>query len=169
MRLAWSGLTCLALVLAAAGCPPGAAQIKAARDAHYRGPPEALFQGAEAAAIAKYYKLGETDSAQEAFMTQPKVWGPNGENLTTGAGDAFEVHDNSIVIEYEVRVVAAGHDRYAISIEPHIRRLRAGRPNLDDLKPDDPSLPGWVQGKTDDLTVAIHDNLAAYAVPAPPR
>jgi hypothetical protein len=168
MRSLWLGLTCAVLVAATAGCPPGAAEIKTAREAHYRGPPEALFRGAESAATEQHYKIGEDNPDSGAFITLDKVWGPEGETESTGAGDAIQVRNKSIIIAFVVQVVPAGHDQFAIHIEPKIRRLYSNRPNLDDLEPDDPSLPGWVQGKTDQLTVAIHDALAAYAVPAPP-
>ena len=161
-------LACAALLVSAAGCPPSAAQIKTARDAHYRGPPESLLQGAEEAATEQHYKIRESNPDAGAFITLDKVWSPEGETESTGAGDAIQVRDKSIIIAFVVRVVAAGHDQFAIQIEPKIRRMYASRPNLDDLEPDDPSLPGWVGGKTDELTVAIHDKLAAFAAPAAP-
>ena len=157
----------LTLALVAAACGPNPAQISRARDARYQGDPSAMFQAAEQAAAGENYKIDDQDADAHAFVTANRMFGPEGDLESQGAGGFTQMRDRSIVLQYTVRIVPA--DRaFAVEIVPHIQRAFVDRPNTDQLAADDPSVPGWVHGRTDQLAVAIHDALAAYEVKAPP-
>jgi hypothetical protein len=155
----------LTLLLAAA-CGPDLAQITRAHDAHYQGDPSAMFQAAEEAATGEHYKIDEDDADQRAFVTVNRMYGPEGDLESQGSGGFTQMRDRSIVLQFTVRIVPA-EQAFAVEIEPHIQRAFVDRPNTDQLAPDDPSVPGWVHGRTDELAVAIHDALAAYEVRTP--
>jgi hypothetical protein len=65
-----------------------------------------------------------------------------------------------------VKLVPDG-DNWQVAIEPVMMRYFAGRPNPDQLAPDDPSLPGWAPGKVEQLHHAIHEALASYEIKSP--
>ena len=157
----------LTLTLVAAACGPNPAQIARARDAHYQGDPAALFQAAEQAATGEHYKIDNDDADQHAFVTANRMYGPEGDLESQGAGGFTQMRDRSIVLQFTVRIVPADH-AFAVEVVRHIQRAFVDRPNPDELAVDDPSVPGWVHGRTDELAVAIHDALAAYEVKAPP-
>jgi len=154
-------------VLALAACPSvDSAAVKRAHDARYQGDPTALLEAAAEATKAQHYLIDELDRDGGAFTTVDKVWSAEGETESVGNGDAIQVHNKSIFLAYVVRLVPADPG-YQIEIEPHIRRYVADHPNLDDVKLDDPTLPGWVPVKIDELSVGIHDALATYEIKTP--
>jgi hypothetical protein len=150
------------------GCAASALEIKRAHEAHYRGPAIQLYMGAARAVDHKHYALDASDPDHGELYTLIKVFSETGDLESAGSDNVIMVSGKSISLSFHVRVVSAGdHDEYAIAVEPMIKRIVAGRPNLDDLTIDDPSLPGWVHGRLDELEVEIHDELSDYEVKTP--
>ncbi len=165
MRLAI--LPFLTLSLTAAACGPNLADVARARNAQYHADPQVLFQGAIAATEGQHYKIREADPNVDVFITLDKVFSAEGETEGVGFGDSIQARDRSIVLTFVVRVVPAGDHGYAVTLEPQVRRMFLDRSNLDDVAMDDPTMPGWVKTRIDELSVAIHDQLAGYEVTPP--
>jgi hypothetical protein len=156
----------LASVLA--GCGASALEIKRAHEARYHGPAIQLFMGAARAVDHKHYALDASDPDHGELYTLIKVFSETGDLESAGAGNVIQTSDKSIALAFHVRVVTAGaHDAYAIAVDPVIRRFVAGRPNADDVSIDDPSLPGWVHGRVDELEVEINDELSDFQIKTP--
>jgi hypothetical protein len=152
------------------GCAASTAELKRAHDAHYHGPAVQLYMAAARAVDHKHYPLDVADPDHGTLTTATKVYSETGTMDAPGAGGIYDSTGKRYSLSFQVRVVAAGeHDEYAIDVEPTMKLLVAGRPNADALALDDPSLPGWLHGRVDELTVEIHDELADYEIPAAPR
>lgn len=150
-----------------AGCASNAAELHRSRVAVYQTDPTTLLQATAAAIEAQHYKVDAIDPDEGELVTHDKVFGPDGMTESVGAGDAIQVADRSIVLAFVVKTVP-DRDRWRLTVEPKIRRIFVDRPNLDDLTLDDPTTPGWVRTRLEELTIAIHDALAAYEVKSPP-
>jgi hypothetical protein len=167
MRISTVSAVVLLLAASLAGaCGPSAAQLARARNARYQGDPAAMLQAVQGA-VAAHYKIEGVDPNEHQLVTENKIFSEDGAVENAGSGGAVQMSDRSIVLQYVVSLVAAD-DAFAIQIEPHIQRAYTDRSNTDELEPDDPSVPGWVHGRTDELSAAIHDGLASYEVKAPP-
>ena len=162
-------LFALTALITTAACAPSAAEVRTAHEAHYRGPPANLLKGAALVLEAQRYRIKQVNRDTMALATNDRVWDAEGGVESAGANGVVWMSDNSIAISYVVRVMPVAPGQFTIVIKPRIGRNPPGSPLAEDLRPDDPSLPGWVRGKIDHLAVAIHDELAAYVVPAPPR
>jgi len=149
-------------LLTVSACGPSAAELQRAHDAHYRGTPIALLDGAEAAALAAYYKVYDRDDGEGTLVTVRKLFTADGGVEGVGTGDVIQYSDRSIALTYVVRVARADDGGFTVEVEPKVQRLFVGRPNPDDVPVGDPTMPGWVIGRTEALTVAIHDRLAEY-------
>ena len=154
----------LVACVALAACGPNAAELYKARHAHYHGPPGELLDGAAAAVESEHYTIAGKDPQTGELTTKMKLWAENGDLETPGPGGYTHVQARNIGMVFRVRVTSVGDNAYELAIDTHIERVFADRPNPDVLDPGDPSLPGWVHGRIDDLGVAIHDQLAAYEV-----
>jgi len=157
-------LTLTLAVVSLSACGPSAAELKAARDARYKGPPAELFAAAERAAVDEHYKIGDQDTSVGAFATIDKWYGREGDARTTGAGDTVQLDDGSIQLAFVVRFVGADGGAFTIDIEPVVHRYVSGRSNFDNVEPGDPTMPTWVMGKEDALRVAIHDHLKQWSI-----
>ena len=154
----------LALVLTLAACGPNAAELKAAHYARYRAEPAALLDGVAAAVTAQRYHVDQVAPDRGELTTIDKIFSAEGQTESVGARDAVDVHNNSIALAFLVRLMPAAGGAITIEIVPSIRRVHSDRPNLDTLSLDDPTLPGWVPVKIDELAIAIHAQLAAYEI-----
>ena len=63
----------------------------------------------------------------------------------------------------EVKPVGVDYDTVEVAVTPIVERFRMGAAQHEKLAPDDPSMPGWVQGRADALAVAIHARAKQYA------
>jgi hypothetical protein len=58
-------------------------------------------------------------------------------------------------------------DAWIVKVSPVILRKNSGMPKPDEVKEGDPSLPGWVESRVDQLALDIHKALAAFEVKQP--
>ena len=150
-----------ALVAIALGaCGPSSTQIKAAKSAHYRGDKIAIYN-AMRGAVEDKYKLDKSDETTLGLQTTGRWYTPEG--LAASERDTKDLPDRSINIVLVAKLLPDG-DSWVVQITPVLMRYIAGRPNPDQLTPDDPSLPGYVGEKVDVLASAIHDALKQYEV-----
>lgn len=168
-----SHIALAALALAAVACGPGSSEVKAARTARYKGEKPQLMNAARAAVEGKEYKVAAMNDT--GFKTTGRWYNPEGqvaaEGNSTNDTHAMTYHtpypDNSLYIYYSVGFKPDG-DSWIVDVKPSIERYHAGQSATEVLKDDDISLPGWVQGKTEGVAVAIHDGLKQWEVKTVP-
>jgi hypothetical protein len=172
MRTISCSVLALALALAAsaalAACGPSGKQVAAAKQARYQGDRQQIFAVMKQTVGSKY-KIEQTDEAAMGVQTEARWYNPEGQSVASPMGDASAVPDGSLGIALIVELLPDG-DRHLVSVKPLILRFHKGRPNPDVLEATDPSLPGWVHGKGDNLLVSLHEALKPYEVgmaPAP--
>jgi hypothetical protein len=151
------------IALAVAACGPSNSELKAAKETRYKADPNALMQAAKDVIEAKQYKLGKADAPNLTLETLGRWYNPEGQ-LVSENDDMRQVPDRSLKLTLVIKFVKDG-DAYLIVVGKKLLRYFAGRPNPDTLADDDPSIPGWVQGKQDGMAFDLHDGLKAYAVP----
>jgi len=78
------------------------------------------------------------------------------------------VPDKSVHIALVVTMLPDGSN-WVVKVTPILERWNTGIPKPEPLKEGDASLPGWVQGKVDELAMAIHSQLAKYEVKSVPQ
>jgi hypothetical protein len=161
----------LAAVAVGPACGASRQQIETARTARYHGDQLAMFQAARSA-VADRYQLATSDETTLRIETVGRWYTADGLGASERSGDMRGVPDRSIHLRVIVLLVPQGGD-WIVAIEPVMMRYFTARPNPDRLAADDPSVPGWTQGRVDQLYRAIHQALGAYQVRArqavPPR
>ncbi|MEJ7598576.1 MAG: hypothetical protein WKG01_11765 [Kofleriaceae bacterium] len=153
------------IVLAVAvvvACGPSGKDMAGAKTAHYRGDQLVLFAAARSATEAKY-KLATSDETTLRVVTEGRWYSPEGLGLTATMDNLGNVPDRSIFLSLALQLMAADAG-FVIAVSPTILRYHEGRPNPDKLASDDPSLPGWVTGRVDQLQLAVHEALRSYEV-----
>lgn len=164
------------LAIAAVACGPSSKEVATAKSARYSGDKLELFAHVKAATEAKY-KVTKSDETSLGLQTEARWFSIEGLGVTPRSEtDMRDVPDKSINIFMVVTMLPDGNN-WVVKIEPHLMRYNTGIPKPEPLKEGDPSLPGWVGGKVDELALAIHQELAKYEVktvpgsvppPAPP-
>ena len=155
----------LLLSLLAFACGPSSNELKAAKTAHYKGDKVAMFNAAKDAVSAKY-TLQKSDENALGMQTNGRWYTPEGLAAAESGGDMRVVPDNSLNIVMVVTLVPDG-DAYVVNVKPLYLRYHAGNPKPEALKDDDISIPGWAQGKVDQLALDIHTALQQYEVKSP--
>ncbi len=143
-------------------CGPSSGQLKAAKTARYKGDKVAMFNVAKAAVEAKY-TLQKSDENALGMQTNGRWYTPEGLAAAESGGDMRVVPDNSLNIALVVTLVPDG-DAFVVQVKPIMIRYHAGSPKPEPVNDGDPSIPGWAQGKVDQLALDIHDALAKYEV-----
>ena len=158
-----------ALALAAlVACGPSSKEVATAKSARYQGDKLELFANVKAATEAKY-KLTKSDETSLGLQTEARWFSTEGLAVTPrGEGDMRDVPDKSINIALVVTMLPDGGN-WVVKVTPIMARFNQGIPKPEPLKENDPSLPGWVQGKVDELAMAIHGQLAKYEVKGVPQ
>jgi hypothetical protein len=151
----------LASVALAACASSGA--IRAAHEARYTGPRHAML-----AVVAE--AVGERPD-----LRVQRVELDRGLVVTTSFGEWLEgteerfssgfVGRSQVLMCFEVALVGTA-DGYRVEVTPIMALIRVGYSAPIPLAPEDPQVPGWVSGRTEKLTLAIYDALAAYRVDA---
>ncbi len=150
----------LAAVLVAAplaACGPSGKQVTTAKQARYQGDRQQLFAVIKQT-VAESYKIQKVDDAAYGLQTEGRWYNPEGQAVSSPMGDARDVPDQSLNIALVVELLPEG-ERHIVSVKPVIARHIKGQPNPQPVEATDPSLPGWVHGKGDNLQVALHDAL----------
>jgi hypothetical protein len=158
-----------ALALAAlVACGPSSKEVATAKSARYQGDKLELFANVKAATEAKY-KLTKSDETSLGLQTEARWFSTEGLAVTPrGDNDMRDVPDKSINIALVVTMLPEGSN-WVVKVTPIMARFNQGIPKPEPLKENDPSLPGWVQGKVDELAMAIHSQLAKYEVKSVPQ
>jgi hypothetical protein len=160
MRGVW-----LALVLVA--CAASDAEIKTAKTAVYQADGAQILQLAEQGAMDENYKISAVDDGHLQFETIGRFYSATGDLQSEGAEGYVKVDNHSVKVSFIVVVDAVGANQYVVSVKPRTWQYLAGSPQMRELDPADPSLPPWVLGRADHLTLAIYDRTRGLAVAAP--
>jgi hypothetical protein len=165
-NLVLSLATLVAIVLV--GCGPSSKEVATAKTARYKGDKLAIFADVKAATEAKF-KLTKSDETSLGLQTEARWFSPEGLSQTPRApGDMRDVADKSILYMVVVTMVPDG-DAWLVKVTPQLERYNQGIPKPEPVKEGDASLPGWVEGKTDELALDIHKALAKYEVKTVPQ
>ncbi|MCA9674372.1 MAG: hypothetical protein KC464_04945 [Myxococcales bacterium] len=154
------------------GCGPSA-QVQAARSASYGGADRDVVFEAAAQAVAEKYEIDQASQSDAALRTVPEWYEPEGNHERKDADDHIMIRAGSIELAFYVAVVG-DQSAWRVEVTPLALQVVQGSPQPRELKPDDPAMPGWVEGKLDDLRVAIHERVmsaigsGAAAPPAAP-
>jgi hypothetical protein len=150
------------LVLLLVACGPSNAEVKTAKTAHYATTAETLYEIAKQVA-QQDYKIGETDTINMRFLTQPQMYSPDGGRQSAGADGYIQFDEGSIRLQLLVEVIPADGQQ-VVAVTPVAFQMLSGSPKPRELAPDDPNLPGWVHGRVDALSVAIYNAAKQHAV-----
>jgi hypothetical protein len=158
-----------ALALAAlVACGPSSKEVAGAKSARYQGDKLQLFAEVKAATESKY-KISKSDETSLGMQTEPRWFTNEGLGVTMrDNNDMTEVPDKSINIALVVTMLPDGSN-WVVKVTPIMARYNQGIPKPEQVKEGDPSLPGWVQGKVDELALDIHKRLAKYEVKGVPQ
>lgn len=166
----------LAVAWMVVGCGPSAKEIRTAKSAEYKAPPKHLMD--LALQVTQFdYKIGEIDIEGLKFSTEPQWYTADGGRLSSyeeggetyvnagmnrpsavgpdGVQRRSEGEDIRLHLTVKVRLV--GSDRAVVEVTPHTVQMVVGSPQPREIKPDDPNLPPWVQGRVDSLALAIYE------------
>lgn len=154
----------LLLSLLAFACGPSSGELKSAKTARYKGDKVAMFNATKEV-VASKYDLQKSDLNSLGMQTNGRWYTPEGLAAAESGGDMRVVPDNSLNIVLVVTLVPDG-DAYVVNVKPLYLRYHAGSPKPEPLKDDDISIPGWAQGKVDQLALEIHKALKQYEVPS---
>lgn len=159
LPLAALALAALALVACGGG------QAKVARTAQYKADTTTIFKAVVDAAGQKY-KVDKADAPTLTLVTVPRWYEKEG-NLEDmdASGNAAMLEDGSVLLRWLITVTpGAVEGAFKVEVVPQMQQMRSGYAQPVELKPDDISVPGWVEGKTDDLYETIYASLKTYAV-----
>jgi hypothetical protein len=157
---AW--LVGLALLFVA--CGPSSQEVKTAKLARYSAPAPTLLDIAVEVA-ARDYKIGQVDKDGGRFETEPQMYNPEGGRQSPGAGGYVQFTDRSVLLSMLVEVLPAEQGGHVVTVTPRTFQMISGSPKPRELAPDDPNLPGWVQGRVETLQVAIYNAAKQHAIP----
>lgn len=153
--------------IAAVACGPSSKEVAGAKSARYTGDKLELFAHVKAATEAKY-KLTKSDETSLGMQTEARWFSTEGLAVTPrGDNDMRDVPDKSINIALVVTMLPDGSN-WVVKVTPVMARYNQGIPKPEPLKEGDASLPGWVQGKVDELSLDIHKELSKYEVKTVP-
>lgn len=135
-----------------------------AKQARYQGDKAELYAGMKQTIESKY-KIEVADETQLAVKTTGRWYTPEGlvSNWTPSDG---KLPDKSLNITLVAQLLPS-EGNYVVHIEPVILRYTKDQPKLEPLRPDDPSLPGFVAGKSDELAFDVNKKLKQWEVKSP--
>lgn len=151
-------------VLAACGGPSGR-DVAMAKQARYSGDKLQLFADMKAGVEANY-KLDVSDETKLALRTIGRWYTPDG-LVTTATLESGKLPDKSLNIALVAQLLPE-QDKWIVHVEPVILRYNAGISKLEPMRREDPSLPGYVNGKSDELAFDINKKLKPYEVKGVP-
>jgi hypothetical protein len=148
-----------------AACGPSSKEVATAKSARYEGDKLQMFAAVKATVEGKY-QLAKSDETTLGMQTQPRWYSPEGLATSASVDDPRDMPDKSIRFALVVTMLPDGN-AWIVKVTPIMQRKNAGMPKADELKEDDPSVPGWATGKVDQLALDIHKALAQYQRKAP--
>lgn len=146
-------------------CGPSSGELKAAKTAHYKGDKVEMFNVAKQVTESKYH-LQKSDENSLGMQTVGRWYTPEGLAASERSDDIRDVPDKSLNVALIVTLVPDG-DAFVVQVKPLMMRYHAGSPKPEPISENDPSVPGWAQGKIDSLALDIHTALAKYEVKSP--
>jgi hypothetical protein len=152
---------------AIAACAPSDADIRTAKSAIYNGNADQIFQMAEQGAMDENYKIGPVDEGHLMFETEGHFYSATGDRQSEGAEGYVKVDNHSVKVSFIVTIQQLARDQFAIQVKPRTWQYIAGSPQMRELEVGDPSLPPWVLGRADHLSLAIYDRTKSFQVAAP--
>lgn len=154
------------VVLAIAACGATNRDVALAKTARYKGDKLALFKAAKDVTESKH-PLDASDETTLTVITKGRWFTPEGLVSNWKPGDQINgkdrLDDHSLNVQLVVKILPDG-ENWIVHVEPKYLEFRQGRPNLDPLKPEDPSIPGWARGKVDQLAYDIYTALKPFEV-----
>lgn len=150
------------LAVFAVACGPSSKEIATAKSARYQGDKLMLFATIKATVESKY-NLTKSDETTLGMQSEGRWYSPEGLAQTPRGGDMRDVQDKSVNFAAVVTMLPDG-DNWIVKVTPILARYNQGIPKPEPLKEGDASLPGWVEGKVDQLALDIHKALAKYEV-----
>ena len=151
----------VAIVLVAA-CGPSSSEVKTARATTYNGAPAELFAATKTAIEEMHYQIHSSNDGELTLDTLGIWYNPDGQIDTAIDNNIARLQEDSINMAFTVKLVQ-NNGTWRVDVTPHIGRKHGLTSTPDTIDPEDPSLPGWVAGKTDSLVLHIHDKLKQYA------
>jgi hypothetical protein len=156
------------IAVAACGGPSGK-DVAMAKQARYSGDKLQLFSVMKGDIEGKY-KLDVSDETKLALKTQGRWYTPEGlaSSWTPSDTDAsgHKLPDRSLNIALIAQLLPE-QSNWVVHIEPVILRFNVNQPKLEPLRPDDPSLPGFANGKADELAFDVNKALKQWEVKSP--
>ena len=135
-----------------------------AKLAHYHASVQQILEIAEHATQEKY-KIGDVDIAHASFVTQPRFYSPEGDLESPGAEGWLHTQPGSVRVTLLVQVVEVDKGEVMVTVTPQTYQYIEGSPQPRELKPDDPYLPPFVQGRADTLALDIFERAQPYVLP----
>jgi hypothetical protein len=154
----WSVIVALSLAACASS-----QTLQVADEARYRGERDTILETTLDTVRATGYEVVNLDPQTGIIVTRDRWYEKDGtyEDKQLASDQGIIVEDGSILLRYEVKLRLVGEE-YKVEITPFIAQYRLGYAAPMKLKPDDMTVPGWVSGKTEKLTLAIYNALAPY-------
>lgn len=159
------------LTLLAVACGPSSKEVAGAKTAHYTGDKLEIFHATKAVVEGKY-KLQKSDETTLGMQTTARWYSPEGlvvsgyVDESTNSVSERDIPDKSIRLALVVTMLPDGSN-WIVKVTPIMLRKNVGMPKPDELKEGDPSIPGWVPSRADELALDIHKALAKYEVKQP--
>jgi hypothetical protein len=151
--------------LAIAACAASDEEIRTAKTTIYYGNAAQVLQLAEQGAMDENYKIGPVDDGHMTFETVGRFYSATGDLQSEGAQGYVKVDNHSVKVSFIVEIDQLANDQFRVQVKPRTWQYLAGSPQMRELDPTDPSLPPWVLGRADHLTLAIHDRLQGMTSP----
>lgn len=155
----------LVLVLTAA-CGPSSGQIQQAKTARYQISPQDLLDIALQVTQRNYKIDRMAPSGETWFATAAKWYTPTGQSITVGFDDAMKVGEGSVNLSLLVGTVRVG-EYSTVAVKAVAQRYKSGMAALEQFGENDPSRPGWVSGREDELAYEIWVAARKYQVQIP--
>ena len=154
------------LALAVPSCGPSNQELKQAKEATYNISGQEMFDIAMQV-TQRSFKIELVGDSKDWFSTKPKWYTSEGASETGGAGEFTIAHDGSINCQLKVAIVSDGtHSR--VIVKAIAGRYKAGMSALETFNDEDPSKPGWVNGKADQLMFDIWQAAKKYQTTTAP-
>lgn len=144
-------------------CGPSSGQIKTARTARYHTTASVAFQAGVAALAKNNYKVAVADPVAGEARSVERWYEYDGTFVNTNSNDQVIRKDGMIVLTMQVAVVADG-ETFRVEVTPLAAQFRDGYSALNQLKPDDQAMAGWILGKVDNVYLSIYEALKQDAV-----
>jgi len=161
-RIAVVGL----LALAVPSCGPSSQEMKQAKEATYNISGKEMFDIAMQV-TQRNFKIELVGDSKDWFSTKPKWYTPTGSSVTGGAGDFAKAQDGSINCQLKVSIVSDGTNSRVV-VKAIAGRYKIGMSALETFNDEDPSKPGWVNGKADQLAFDIWEAAKKYQTTTAP-